>query len=283
MAGENPLEQGEGPGDQTSDRPAVVGGETSLRARLQADAAKPITAVLAIAYGGEPPNDSHASPHRVVAINGKTYWIKAVAQGGLEVELVAGRLAHALSVGPLAEVVDVPTQALPADGRLARLQGRMVGSIDHRDTVNARYLDGLVADGTLDVSVIDVGSRASVIAFQTWIGASDEQVLVNLKTGRILSIDHGDCLPDGGQLMRVVVAPIPGLSADIGRDFSLLRNTLTKILQVTEDDLIAAVSGIPDGNGWNGSVERRFRIVDGLLDRQSRLEEVLRAWAPPLP
>ena len=69
-----------------------------------------------------------------------------------------------------------------------------MGTEDQPDTINARDIDGFIRQGgQYDPLAIDPMSRARTIAFQTWIGVGDTQVLVNATNGQVMSIDHGEC------------------------------------------------------------------------------------------
>ncbi len=52
-----------------------------------------------IAHGGRK-SGTLSDSNTFVGIDGKVYWVKAKSQQGLVAELVAGRLAAALGVGP---------------------------------------------------------------------------------------------------------------------------------------------------------------------------------------
>lgn len=263
--------------------PSRVSRSARRRASLELLAQRPIDVITALTYGGAPPQDSHSTPHKIIGDDGRAYWIKSAAQGGLECELIGGRLVDQLNAGPIARIVDVPQQALPSDGSLARLQGRVVGSLDITNTVNARYLGSILSSGALDPSTIDRVSRARVIVVQTWLGVRDEQVLLHLTTGRVLSIDHGDCLPPPGQPVRVVVAPIPGVSDDLGRDRALLLPIVEEIRALSESAILNACAGVPVAPGWTSTIDRSHMIAEGLFERREMLEEAISEWAPRLP
>src|SRR5260370_41681169 len=79
---------------------------------------------------------------------------------------------------------------------------------------------GLLARGDFDPKLVDPPARALVVAFQAWIGVADVQILVNLKTGRIRSIDHGDCFMATGHLTGPVLTIVPsdGVTASLVND-----------------------------------------------------------------
>ncbi len=62
-----------------------------------------------------------------------------------------------------------------------------MGPEDLPNTVNARELQPFMARAQFDPGAIDARSRALVVAFQTWLGVQDEQVLIRLTDGRVSS------------------------------------------------------------------------------------------------
>jgi hypothetical protein len=221
--------------------------------------AKGYEALLAIAYGRGPKHGSFAYPHAFVCSDGRTYWVKRFqytsfnaghsppepgAQRGLVAELVAGRLGHALGAAALARVVEVPAAVLRADGTTGHLQGVGVGLEDQAGMENLRYLADQVPGGTLDPATLNEESVALVIAFQSWLGADDTQIMVDLRSGRMLSIDHGaytafdSRLRDQGILDDVIV----GLEQRLGNGgaskagLEELSQTFEHALAITEPE-----------------------------------------------
>jgi hypothetical protein len=215
-----------------------------------------------------------------VCVDSKTYWVKASAQQGLVAELIAGRLAALTGAGPAARIIRVPPEARPADGSADHLSGVIVGSEDERNTVNARDLQPLLGSGQFNPGLVDAGSRALVVAFQTWIGVDDTQVLINMKTGQVRSIDHGACFGSTGQLTppTLIALPIPGVADDVGRDQASVENAVTRIESVTDRQLIEVVTRIPVGDPWRGPSDRRLEIANWLAFRRDQLREVMRRW-----
>ena len=135
---------------------------------------------------------------------------------------------------------------------------------------------------TLSAGDIDEASRAAVIVFQTWIGVGDQQVMVNMKNGRVVSIDHGAAfgdLTDPSAVPKVVVADIPGIRVDTCKDMRLLDSAIQSIENLSERSLVEDVSGIPAGGAWNGAPERRLQIANWLGSRRAALRGVIKSWS----
>lgn len=223
---------------------------------------------------------SHATPHGFVCRDGKTYWVKAQAQRGLASELIAGRLAFRVGAGPIARVVRVPPEALPTDGSAPHLLGVNVGMLDAPNTENARNLGSMLQAKKFDPAIIDGASRALVVAFQAWVCAGDAQVLVNFKTGHVLSIDHGDCFGalGSGATPGPAAVNIPGVDPDVGREAQYAERAAAAIQAVSDTDLIEAVAQIPDGQPWSKDESERFAIAEHLAQRRDRMTEVMEPW-----
>jgi hypothetical protein len=244
-------------------------------AALDAQASPPIRALN---YDRPPPVASHASPHAFVCSDGRTYWIKRTAQHGLIAELVAGRLGAQVDAAPIAHPVEVAAEALPASGAANHLEGLGVGVADQPSMENFRHISEKAPDGNLDPARLQPGSVARVVAFQSWIGADDTQILVDLRTGKLFSIDHGAlaAIASPGGSPQVVVAP--GIPADIGRVSALMLPTIERIEAITDEDLLRAVAGAPDDPIWCTLDEGRLAIAESLRLRRDALRQVLTQW-----
>jgi hypothetical protein len=248
----------------------------------------PYEVIDALAFQGVPTDPrTYAHPLRFVAMDGKTYWVKYKAQHGLAAELIAGRLAASLGVGPASRVIRVSEMALPAQKdvplgvNLAKYVGEMVGSEDVRGAENARDLEEFMIKKEFAPGIINAESRAAVTTFQTWIGAKDQQVLVRLTDGKVLSIDHGDCFgaTDRPTEPQVVIELIPGVPGEVGRERNLVESAVIRIEALSDDDLLDAVDRVPVGPHWQSDVTRRLAIAEWLAYRRDRLREVMLAWA----
>jgi hypothetical protein len=247
---------------------------------LQARDAGGWTAIRALSHDRAPPTQSLAAPHAFVCSDGRTYWVKSRAQQGLVAELVAGRLAGALVAGPSARVIEVPSAALPQDGSAAHLAGTGVGTEDFRDNVNSRDIAPFVQSGAFDPKKLDTASRAAVVVFQSWIGAGDAQVLLNLTTGRVSSIDHGECFGNLAQSAPTpVVTDIPGVDADVGRDRKFVEASVGRAEAISDEDLLDAVARVPNVGEWRADENRRLQIAQWLASRRDELRKVMKAWA----
>ena len=233
----------------------------------------------AIAHVKAPPMASLTTPHAFLTSAGSTCWVKAQSQYGLETELIAGRLASAVGAGPMAHVVDVPAQALPPGGIAGHLHGVLVGTEDVAASVNNRELH-LVGVTTLDPRVLDASQRAVVVTFQTWIGLDDLQVLIDLRSGRVMSHDHGGCFSNttSAHDPGLALLELPGIDRAHGRDGSCLAAAVARVESLSDDDLLRAVSRVPTGPGWNPDPARRLQIAEWLAERRDRIAEVMKTW-----
>jgi hypothetical protein len=199
-------------------------------------------------------------------------------------EFVVGQLAAMVGAGPKAEVVTVSASALPVDGSLARFQGVGVGSIDIPEAMNFSELRELVGHDAFNGSFVNAASRARVVVFQTWVNATDEQVVVRLDDGMVFSIDHGDCFRtlEPGAPTRIVVAEIPGISGDVGREWKHMMPAVEAIQALSDEDILGVVAGLRDEANWQAPFERRLAVARWLIKRRDRLGEELVKWAPRL-
>jgi|GEM_PF-3481443 len=257
--------------------PLAVPIDQDSIAKLDAKGYRPLLAHTP----GRESSASYGKPRTFVCDDGKKYWLKNGAQSGLAAELIGGRLAKTVGAGPGAQIIVVPTAALPTDGSAADLEGlAVVGLENEANTVNRTQLEGMAPD-KFDRNLIDAGSRALSVAFQTWIACGDgPQFLVNTNTGAVRSIDFGDCLPKvlpaGPPDLRV--APIPGVSNTLGADAQSVEAAVRKIEAVTDQQILAAVAQVPDDPGWDAAIDRRLAIANWLVERRSKVREVMKSW-----
>ena len=233
----------------------------------------------ALSHGGLK-SATYSQSNTFLCVDGKTYWVKASAQQGLVAELIAGRLASRTGAGPTARIIRVPAEALPADGSAAHLLGMVVGSEDERNTVNARDLQPMLGAGQFDPKLVDWTARALIVAFQTWLGVEDTQVLINLKTGQVRSIDHGACFANiqSATPPSLNALAIPGVPDELGRDPAAVEAAIHRIEAVTDQQLVEAVTRIPAGEPWRAPTERRLAIGNWLAFRRSKIREVMAQW-----
>jgi hypothetical protein len=233
----------------------------------------------AITYDRGPPAGSHASPHAFICMDGGTYWVKRTAQQGLAVELIAGRLGVRAGAAPVARIVRVgPSVQLPADGSADHLRGIGVGSRDQPGMENLRHLGSVLPSGQLDPAKIDLFSRARVLAFQTWLGVQDTQILVDLRDGKLMSIDHGDWAATLTTGTDPTIVQTPGVADDVGRGVRSLEVALRRIREITDEQLLDAVARMPTDPEWNADRSRRLEVARWLRWRRERLTGVMRVW-----
>jgi hypothetical protein len=241
--------------------------------------ARGISCVKAISVGGHAAPTSTA-PRTFLANDGVEYWVKRHAPSGLLAELAPGRLAALLSIGPLVTPIEVPWEALPRDGTLGEFRGTWFGSQHIPDGLPGRDIVKLLGPPGLEARLVDERSRALVIAFQTWINDEDSQVLVDLGSSRVFSIDHGRSFMEllKGPPSRVVVTPIAGVPDTHGLGAGAMDWALDQLEALSEQQILECVAGCPDGDQWHSLLDRRVRIAEWLLLRQMALREVMGQW-----
>jgi hypothetical protein len=232
----------------------------------------------AISHDRAPPSVSHASPHAFVCVDGRTRWVKRKAQHGLLAELVAARLGAIIGVAPEGLIIRVPAEAAPADGSADHLVGLGVGVGDQPGMENLRELAGTLPGGVLDPAKVDVASRVLVLSFQTWLGMGDAQILVDLRNGQLMSIDHGDWGSDLTRRDDPVIVPTPGLPDDSGRSAPHVEEALTRITGISDEQILQSVARVPGGADWNSARSRRLELARWVALRRDRLTGVMRAW-----
>lgn len=212
-----------------------------------------------------------------VCSNGKSYWAKAASQQGLVAELICGRLANKLHSAPGVAVIRVTADARPPTGDCDHIDGVVFGSHDMPSAENARDIGQQVAAGG-GLLPVDALSRARVVAFQTWIGVADAQVLVRLTDGRLFSLDHGDAfgapLPSGSPSLQIT--DIPGVDRMVGQTHA--NTAASEIEAMTDEDIVQAVSMVPIGPAWRSDLDRRVEIATFLIDRRPLVRQALRSW-----
>ena len=216
-----------------------------------------------------------------IGIDGKVYWVKNRSQQGLVAELVAGRLAALLGIGPPTRIVHVPDEAIPSSGEGRHLVGLGVGSEDMVGTVNTKDLPQILGATVLDPKVIDARSRTMVTGFRTWIGATgDPQALLNLQDGTVYTIDHGDCFSDVTARADPVITlvHIHSVGDDVGKDEPSVKAAVRRINHMDDRTILEAVAGMPLGGPWQSPVDRRLQIAEWLAYRRDRMEEVMVEW-----
>jgi hypothetical protein len=234
--------------------------------------------VEAVAHVKGPPQGSHANPHAFACLDGKTYWVKAQAQQGLCVELVAGRLAAKVGAGPMAKIIHVPNEALPSDGSANHLAGLLVGVQDEEGLVNIKDL-GLMGVSNLQAESVRPRDRANVVVFQSWMSVSDQQMLLDLRSGRLVSIDHGECFSDTNAVdPTLIVTDIPGVPAAHGKTKEHVAPALEQVESVSDADLLSVVAQMPSGSPWNADASRRLAIAKCLAGRRDRLRGAIEGW-----
>jgi hypothetical protein len=243
-----------------------------------------VRVVEALKHEKNAPRQSHATPPLFVCEGGLSCWLKRQAQQGLVAELVAGRLGALTGASANAVVVRVQEPALPIGPDGSRLLtshlGLNVGSEDLPETENFRYLQERGVQW-LDPAALDVGSRARVLLFQSWLGVSDTQILVRLTTGELFSLDHGEWGADPTSRTQPTIVETPGVPVDFARERSTIEPELRRVEAISDEHLLRAVGCVPDELGWNAAFDRRFAIAGWLAWRRDQLRGVVEQWWTP--
>ena len=257
-------------------------GDSSLLEKRDRSGYTVLDALTTANLAGRPRSSgTWARPGAYICVDGNTYWLKAAAQQGLVAELIVGRLAAIVGAGPVARIIRLTEAAMNPDGSERHLLGVVMGSEDRPGMVNAKDLAPLPAADRDPARLIDPGTRALAVAFQTWLDLGDAQVLVGMTDGRVLSIDHGDCF---GNLTHPATTPvprvvdIPSVKPEVGRDVSHVLPALVKIEAVTDDEILRAVTQIPSGDAWRSPVDRRLAIGRWVAERRDALRGVMESW-----
>jgi hypothetical protein len=227
-------------------------------------------------------SQTHSRSCVFVCVDGNAYWVKATAQQGLVSELIGGRLARLAHRAPTVAVIRVTPEALPVDIDCSHLTGVVFGSQDLDGAENARDLGPLIGDRKFEPKVVNHPARARVIAFQSWLGVGDAQILVRLADGGLFSFDHGDAFQNAADRSdpTPIVVDIPGVDPAVGRRRGDMAVAVKEIEDITDDQIIAAVSNVPHGQDpWQSPVARRAEIVEYLIHRRSRLRDALMGWS----
>jgi hypothetical protein len=212
-------------------------------------------------------------------MDGRTYWVKRTAQQGLAAELIAGRLGVRVGAAPAAQIVRVNDEVvLPTDESADHLRGVGVGVCDQPAMENLRHLGHVLPGGVLDPAKLDIPSRVRVLVFQTWLGVQDTQILVDIRSGKLMSIDHGEWGSDLSTGADPTVISTPGVADDVGRVAKHVNDCLRRIKEVTDEHILDAVARMPTGADWNADRGRRLDIALWLGWRRDRLPGVIHAW-----
>ena len=245
------------------------------------DPAEPLVAI-ALAEGLELPR-TRTSPRPFVCSNGEIYWVKRQAYRGLGNELICGRLSVLVGAGSGAELAHVPAAAFAAMTSPGGVTpGLGCGSLAIEPNVNSKDVAKfLKAGGTFDPATIEGSSRATVEAFSTWVGAmGDQQVPIQLSTGRVYAVDHEESLHvDDDSPPQIVVAPIDGVPPAVGKDSRFVAPAIEAVEQVTEEQILKAVSCVPAEDEWEADLTRRFAIAGWLIGRQALVRPEVERWS----
>ncbi len=266
------------PSAVTAEQPLPVWWEAALDA---AEAAGPPEVVVALTHEREPRRQTLASPHLFLCEDGRRYWVKTRAQGGLFAELVAGRLGCLTGFAPGAQVVEVVKEALPIHHSDVHPLGIYVGIEDIPGALNTRDdLQEAIGAKTFAPAALDGRSWTAASLFRLWVAAGDAQALVAPNTGQVWSHDHGDAFgpafftPLPATLPYIPIAPVqpPTLNEH-------LPAVLAAILSVTDDQIVKAVARMPATGEWQAPRERRLAVAQGLSQRRKDIARLARRWA----
>lgn len=224
--------------------------------------------VAALSPVGEP-TATGTGAQRWVLEDGRVFWTKSSATDGLFAELVAGRLAYRLGIGPVVSTVLIP------DGRI------IYGCEDVRNAVNTKELSIFLPDlKKFDLAALDQATLGRVFVFQVWIGHADPQWLIDQEDGRVYSIDHEVWTADAGSAStpELVSARMPGMPGYLKWNFAPTLAGIDAVEALSDEELVESVSSIPAVEGWEYHPELACDIANGLADRRDALRKALEAW-----
>lgn len=261
----------------TTEQPLPVWWEAALD---HAEAAGPPEIVVAWTHERGPRRQTLASPHLFLCDDGKRYWVKTRAQGGLFAELVAGRLGDLTGYAPRARVVEVVGAALPPDLPDVHPLGIFVGIEDIPGALNTKDdLREAIRAQTFAPATLDARSWIAASLFRLWLAAGDAQALVAPDTGHVWSHDHGDAF-GAGFTTQIPAAPayIPIAPGGPPALKEHLLPVLAAVMSVTNDQIVQTVARMPDNGAWQAPRDRRLAVARGLAQRRAEIGRVARGW-----
>lgn len=237
--------------------------------------------LIALHPDGLTRSPTRASPARLICDDGRPYWVKSNESGSqvayrLASELVAGHIAYLLGIGPPVAVVDVCAAAVGdlQDGH--NLVGVGFGS---QDITGAESVDMLISQGV--VLRLDLWRVAAVVAFESWLGESDPQGVVDVTNGELYAIDHETWLSQVQPATSLSPRVPRGLATNLGQRPLLThyQGAVDSIRALTPSQLSSVVESMPFGHpGWadRSTVEQ---AIDTLDARRNQLDaRALSVW-----
>ncbi len=236
--------------------------------------------IEAISVAQSPPVNSLSNPHSFNCLDANEYWAKSRAQDSLESELIAGRLAVLLGIGPVTEVIHVPRELTQNHPTASHLFGIIVGIRNVPGCINVKNIAQIAPGLQLTAANVDSATRARAVAFHTWLGLEDPQILLDLGNGKVTSIDHGGCFRDVGNQAdpALIVIDIPGVARNHGCEAGCVKEAVERIESTDDTDIMNAIARIPNEPNWNADPNRRLAIGRWLSRRRPLVREVMRQW-----
>jgi hypothetical protein len=121
---------------------------------------------------------------------------------------------------------------------------------------------------------------ASLAVLYGWALAGDHQLVYDVTTKIVWSVDHGHFFPGGpgwseGSLNQggAGAVPDPTLIANAGLTEADIRTPLEKLATISQIDIARAVASVPDG--WPVTEEERVSIALFLDQRREQLASTL--------
>lgn len=229
---------------------------------------------VAISLVAEAPSDGWHDARRFVAGDGNVYWIKTTAAHGLCVELIAGRLAYGLGIGPSVSAMEVPSEGAAV----------AFGSMDIDGTVSTQELELFFPDlRQFDLATLDQASLALTFVFQVWIGHRDPQWLIRMEDGRVFTLDHEEWAADSGYRLEpwVLTARVPGMPDYLRGQRTRVLDAVARIEAISDAELVEAVSCLPDAAGWDYDPAQALAVAEALAERRVSLRGVMERWLLP--
>ena len=220
---------------------------------------------------------TRAAPGRVVASDGRVYWVKSAQSGSavndrLAAELVAGWIASLLGIGPGVAIVDLPPLA---DLGWDDLVGVCFGSREVEGAFNLRNASHRATKGAVDLQRV-----ALLVTFQTWIGHEDVQALCQ-PSGDVWSIDHEvyAAFRCETSVTLALTPELPGLLGSRRPAPSDYNQAIDRIRNLSAGKLSLIAPQLPySSQGWSNRVHIDA-VIRTLESRRNSLDApMLSAW-----
>lgn len=248
--------------------------ETGLCSELASPGYPRVTALHRIGN----PTGTRTGACRFMCDDGATYWVKHWGVCGLGAELIAGRVGSSIGLTPPAAIVFVPRALTESISELEDFGDRdCFGSRDMPDCVNAR---DLVAGTSFASGALSPSHWANVVVFQTWIGHRDQQVLINIRTGESLSLDHEewDAFNGDSKVDDIRETPLPFQPPPDCKISTYVSAAVDVVEGIKDSNLVTAASHVPCASEWVRDSGVCWSAITALKGRRNQVRNVMARW-----